>query len=69
MSIHIFRQSLDLKIPALPLQFEHLPVELLSKEFTKLNNPHPYRIHYMGPRHIHTLAMHRRYGYNEEFKQ
>ena len=43
-----------------------MPVELLSKEFTRLNNPHPYRIHYLGPRFLDSLALHRRYAYSED---
>jgi hypothetical protein len=69
VSLIFSRPELNQKIPALPLQFDHLPVELLSKEFTKLNNPHPFRIHYLGPRFYHTLALHQRYAYNEEFKE
>lgn len=33
-----------------PLLFTFPPVELLMKELTKLNSPHPYRISYLGPR-------------------
>ena len=51
----------------MPLRFESMPVELLSKEFTKLNSTHTFRVHYLGPRPYHTLGLHKRYGYNEEF--
>lgn len=30
---------------------------MLTKEFTRLNNPHPHRIYYLGPRPPHTLAL------------
>ena len=53
---------LDDKIIALPLEFEYLPVEIISKEFTKLNSPHTYRIHYLGPRFTNTLVLHKKYS-------
>lgn len=40
-------------------------MEILSKEFTKLNNPHAYRIHYLGPRFSTTAALHKKYGHSE----
>ena len=49
-------------MPAIPLEFEYVPVEILSKEFTKLNSHHAYRVLYLGPRPLNTLALHKRYG-------
>jgi hypothetical protein len=48
------------------LEFEYFPVEILSKEFTKLNSTHPYRIHYLGPRPLNTLTLHKRFSRGDE---
>lgn len=50
----------------MPLEFEYIPVEIVSKEFTKLNSSHPYRVHYLGPRPLNSLMLHKRYGRGED---
>lgn len=60
------REKQEEKIPALPLEFEYFPVEILSKEFTKLNSSHPYRIHYLGPRPLNSLVLHKRFSCGED---
>jgi hypothetical protein len=57
-------QSADYEpaIIKVPLQFTFPPVEALSKELTKLNSPHPYRICYLGPRWDNSVAFHKKYA-------
>lgn len=45
-----------------PLQFTFPPVEILMKELTKLNSPHPYRIVYLGPRWDNSVTFHKKYS-------
>lgn len=54
------------KMKKVLLDFTYLPVDMLSKEFTKLNNPHRYRVHYLGPRFINTLTLHKKYSHNQQ---
>jgi hypothetical protein len=46
----------------MPLDFDCLSADIITKELTKLNNPHPYRIYYLGPRPHHSTQLHKRYG-------
>ena len=45
-----------------PLQFLFEPVEILSKELTKLNSPYPYRILYLGPRWDNSSLTHKKFS-------
>lgn len=54
------------KIPAVPFEFEYIPVEIVSKEFTKLNSSHSYRVHYLGPRPLNSLMLHKKYGRSQD---
>ena len=38
----------------------------MSKEFTKLNNHHQYRIHYLGARPHNTIALHKKYAFQDK---
>ena len=38
----------------------------MSKEFTKLNSSHSYRVHYLGPRPLNSLMLHKRYGRSQD---
>lgn len=46
----------------LPLQFECEALEVLTKELTKLNSKHTYRIVYLGPRWPTSTAVHKKYA-------
>jgi hypothetical protein len=46
----------------LPLQFTYLPVEIISKELTKLNSKYKERIIYLGPRWNDSFQWHRKFS-------
>lgn len=65
VALPLFSFSENSKIVSLPLEFAYLPVDILAKEFTKLNSPHEHRIHYLGPRYANTQALHKKCAYSE----
>lgn len=48
------------------MEFCSLGVDIISKEFTKLNNNHRFRIHYLGPRFKDNKTMHKKLSANEK---
>ena len=45
-----------------PLHFLYPPVEALSKELTRLNSNHEFRIVYLGPRWENSVVFHKKYS-------
>ena len=58
-SLFLHKDHQKSPIVKVPLQFYFEPVEIISKELTKLNCSSEYRIHYLGPRWDNSYSLHK----------
>ena len=61
-------KDVESSIIRVPLLFNFPTVETLTKELTKLNSPHPYRIIYLGSRWDNSINFHKKYSINGAYE-